>query len=504
VDNQPFRLDRCPDLTPLRRALEDRGYTRPALADLLNPGNSDRPLEAAIDAAVAIRRTSGLSPLETLARLFVLAQPVPEQAAREALAPVDLEQMASVGLIRREGDGVRAATALLPFADLVLACDFWRTVTGVPSRPDHVPGVGPATLAVANLTVRRRVEAALDLGTGSGFHAFLAAPHAERVIATDINPRALNAAALNARLNGVENVEFRLGSLYEPVQDCQFDLIVSNPPFVISPKAEYCYRDSGLPGDTISEQVIRNAPRFLREGGFATVLFNWHHQDLDDWADRPKQWVAASGCDAWLLSSEHADPIGYASNWLRDEGAGGTKDYGRLLDEWLAYYGQLGIRRISTGAVILRRRSGGTNWIRAEQAPPGGASGPCSDQIQRVFAAQDLLESLSDERELLEKSFVLAADHELQYSMAAESGRWSVRQAVLRQTQGFAFSGEVDRLLSTILVRCDGRRTLGDVVSQVAAEVRADPEQAARAATAVIGKLLESGFLTVTSSPAAS
>lgn len=504
MDNQPFCLDRCPDLTPLRRALEDKGYTRPALADLLNPGNSDRPLEAAIDVAAAMRRSLGSSPLQTLARLFVLAQAVPEQAAREALAPVDLEEMAAIGVIGRGEDGVRAPMAILPFADLLLARDFWRTVTGVPSRPDHVPGVGGTTLAIANFTVRRRVEAALDLGTGSGFQAFLAAPHAERVIATDINPRALNAAALNARLNGVDNVELRLGNLFEPVEGREFDLIVSNPPFVISPKAEYRYRDSGLPGDAICEQVIRSVPRFLREGGFATVLFNWHHKDPDDWADRPKQWVAGNGCDAWLLSSEQADPIGYASNWLRDEGAGGGADYARLLDQWLAYYEQLGIGRISTGAVILRRRSGGTNWVRAEQAPLGGASGACSDQIQRVFAAQDLLESLSDERELLEKSFVLAADHELQYSMAAESGRWSVRQAVLRQTQGFAFSGEVDRLLSTILARCDGRRTLGDVVSQVAAEFHADPEQAALAATAVIGKLLESGFLTATGSPAAS
>lgn len=496
MHEQPFRLDACGDLSPLRRALEQKGYTRAALADLLNPGNADRPLEAALDAAVALRRTSGLSPLETLARLFVLARAVPEQAAREALAPADLERMVDVGLIRREGDGVRAATALLPFADLVLACDFWRMVTGVRSRPDHVPGVGGATLAVANLTVRRRVETALDLGTGSGFHALLAAPHADRVIATDVNPRALNAAAFNARLNGVQNVEFRLGSLYEPVQDCQFDLIVSNPPFVISPKAEYCYRDSGLPGDTISQQVIRGAPRYLHEGGFCTVLFNWHHKGLDDWADRPKQWFAQSGCDAWLLASEQADPIGYASNWLRDEGIGGSIEYERLLDEWLAYYAHLGIGRISTGALILRRRSGGTNWVRAERAPSGGASGACSDQIQRVFAAQDLLESLSDERQLLDKSLVLAADHELQYSMTAEGGRWSVRQAVLRQTQGFAFSGEVDRLLSAILVRCDGSRTLGDVVSQVAAESHVDPEQAARAATAVVRKLLQSGFLT--------
>jgi methylase of polypeptide subunit release factors len=497
MDDQPFRLDACGDLTPLRRALEGQGYTQPALAELLNPSDAKSPLEVALDLAAAIRRTAAPSPLNTLARLFVLAQAVPEEAARQALAPADVEQLAALGLLRRSGDAVLATTAVLPFAGLLLARDFWPVVTGAPSPPNYVPGVGPATLAVANLTVRRSVQSALDLGTGSGFHALLAAGHAQRVIATDISPRALNIAAVNARLNGVDNVEFRRGNLYEPVQDCQFDLIVSNPPFVISPRSDYCYRDSGLPGDTISEQVIRNAPRFLREGGYSTVLFNWHHQSEADWQDRPKQWVASSGCDAWLLCSDHADPIGYASNWLRDAGLGSTQQYGRLLDEWLAYYDRLGIGKISSGAIILRRRSGGANWIRAERAPPGGAAGACSEQIQRVFAAQDLLEGLSDERELLQKSFVLAADHELQYSMTAGSGRWDVREAVLKQTKGFAFAGEVDRLLSTILVRCDGQRPLGDVVSEVAGDFHVDPEQAARAATGVIRKLLESGFLTV-------
>ncbi len=84
MDDQPFRLDACPDLAPLRRALEDQGYTQPALAELLNPSDAKSPLEVALDLAAAIRRTAAPSPLNTLARLFVLAQAVPEEAARQA------------------------------------------------------------------------------------------------------------------------------------------------------------------------------------------------------------------------------------------------------------------------------------------------------------------------------------------------------------------------------------------------------------------------------------
>ena len=57
----------------------------------------------------------------------------------------------------------------------------------------------------------------LDIGTGSGLLAVHAAAHADRVVAVDINPRALRFAEFNAALNAVDNVEWREGSLFEPV-----------------------------------------------------------------------------------------------------------------------------------------------------------------------------------------------------------------------------------------------------------------------------------------------
>ena len=66
-------------------------------------------------------------------------------------------------------------------------------------RADHVLGVGGATRILAALTVRRQVGAALDLGTGSGVHALLAARHAERVVGVDLNRRALRLARSTLR-----------------------------------------------------------------------------------------------------------------------------------------------------------------------------------------------------------------------------------------------------------------------------------------------------------------
>jgi methylase of polypeptide subunit release factors len=491
-DTGPFRLDRCDDLTPLRRALEDAGYTQSAVAATVGMDAASGKL---CEPEVALRRTAANSPSNTLIRLFLMCQPVSEDAVRAALAPMDPKPLFEAGLLTRAAGGIKAQAALLPFEGLLLARDFWPEFIAEPCRGDHVPGVGPASLSLANLTVRRKGETALDLGTGLGVQALMAAAHASRVVATDSNPRALNFAGFNARLNGLSNIELRQGSLYEPVESGSFDLIVSNPPFVISPRLQYHYRDGGLPGDLLSERVVRGAAALLREGGFATILFNWHHRTENDWADRPSAWLSGSDCDTWLICSDTKDPLAYASGWLAYEHGREPDRYSRALDEWLSYYDDLGIGLISFGAVILRRRSAGRNWLRAERAPDGQATSSCSEQIQRIFAARDLLEGLAEEKDLLEKTFVLTADHQLEHVLQAEKGQWTVQRAQLKQTRGFPFTGNVDRLVSTVLAGCDGMRTVGCLVNDLAAGLGLNAEQIAPGCLAVIRKLLETGFL---------
>ena len=119
---------------------------------------------------------------------------------------------------------------------------------------------------LANLTVRRPVARALDVGTGNGIQALLASRHAEHVVATDVNERALAFARFNLALNGVSNVELRQGSFLEPVEGERFDLVVANPPYVISPESSFVFRDSGLGRDRVSELVVRGRARPARGG----------------------------------------------------------------------------------------------------------------------------------------------------------------------------------------------------------------------------------------------
>ena len=116
--SHPFRLGECGDLASLRQALEDNGFVREALAETLDTGSARGALGSPEHMQVALRRTAGGSPCETLVRLFVLARAVPEEAARAALAPVDLERLEAIGLVRRSEGGVRAEAAVMPVGDL--------------------------------------------------------------------------------------------------------------------------------------------------------------------------------------------------------------------------------------------------------------------------------------------------------------------------------------------------------------------------------------------------
>ncbi len=87
-------------------------------------------------------------------------------------------------------------------------------------------------LLAENLRVERG-ERVLELGTGCGLLAVLAAERGGKVVATDVSEEAIRCAWLNAWKHGVgRRVELRKGWLFEPVKKMKFDLILFNPPYL--------------------------------------------------------------------------------------------------------------------------------------------------------------------------------------------------------------------------------------------------------------------------------
>jgi SAM-dependent methyltransferase len=472
----------------LRALLEAHRYAGPeATAALGAPiGSEHRP----DDLPLYLRRLASPRPLHTLIKLFGLHAAVPEAEARSALAPLSIEELAVLGLVERAETHVRPLVALAVVEGLVLARDRPDPVTFA-VQPDHVLGVSPPALLLAHLTVRRTGGRVLDLGCGGGVQALLAARHAESVVGTDLNPRALAFARFNARLNGVRNVEWREGDLYSPVAGERFDLVVSNPPYVVSPESWLLFRDGGGAGDGICARIVAGLGSHLAEGGFATVLANWALGEGEDWSLRPRRWVEGTGCDAWILRSETQDALTYAAVWTRGPEASG---YENALERWRAHYEALGIRSLVMGALVLRKRSAGPAWVRADELP-ATPDRDTSAALERVFAGEDRLRELATNASLLEEVLRVAGPLRLRQTVAFRDGAAEVQEAELSLADGLPLRGGADAGTIRLVQLCDGRRRLREVVTEMARSAGTDAASLTEPTLAVARRLVALGFL---------
>ena len=120
----------------------------------------------------------------------------------------------------------------------------------------------------------RSGETVLEIGTGVGLAAVLAAREGCRVLATDVVPAAVECARANALLNGVaDRLEVRLGDCFEPARGQEFDLICTSPPQMPTPPGRErddpsaAADNGGVDGWELLDRVIAGAHAHLKPGG---------------------------------------------------------------------------------------------------------------------------------------------------------------------------------------------------------------------------------------------
>lgn len=485
----PLCLDpEAADLPRLKGALKAHGFLAEAGNKAL--GAEIGPAHLRVDLPLYLRRLGVPTPLHSLIKLFSLGQWVPAEEVRAALDPVPVDDVVASGLLERGPRGLHARVGLTLHQDLLLIHD-------VPDperpglQPDHVLGTNTPAITLDCLTVRRRSRATLDLGSGGGVQSLRAAAHSDRVVAVDKNPRALAFARFNARLNGVAGLDLREGDLFAPVAGERFDLIVCNPPYVISPESRYVFQDGGRPGDTLTEEVVRRAPEYLEEGGFATILVNWALRAGQEWDEPLRRWVQGNGCDAWLLHAGTQDGLTYAALWNRGRG---PAEYGPAIDRWTDYYREVGLASIGMGAVILRRRAGGQNWIRTATMPNDPVR-PAQEEILRVFAAHDRLAALPTDEAVLAQAFRLAENHVITQKLRRHGEEYAIEDAAIELDAGLRFRGAIDSYTLHLLRRCDGTRPLAQVVDEMAQRAGSDRGRIAAVVAEAARRLAGLGFL---------
>ena len=435
---------RAPALRVVRRAL--------AAGAGAASTSSDRPSPAtgadSTSSAANVPQDSDVAgyKVAVLTALFMLGEPVSAAALETALPRTGVAGALAIGLVVPT-QSASGEQRYAPAVDLRpheaedahgsvrwwVASDLGELVTGQALAPDHVLGIGRAGLTLAALTPRKPVETALDLGVGCGIQTLYLLRHVRQVVATDISTRALEFTAFNVALAGVDSarVQLRQGNLLEPVAGQRFDLIVSNPPFVITPPS---VRQAGLPlmeyrdaGGPILPALVRGLEDHLNPDGVAVMLGNWEHREGTSWRTSVNQWIGKS-LDAWIIQREVQDPVEYAAMWLRDGGLTPERSgvaFENALAAWQEDFDSRQVSGVGMGYLVFHAPSvaatsgpGGTAlegqaapeepasdtaapgavvepWRVLEEVPTSG-QGALGEHVAQVIAAHEALRGLDD------------------------------------------------------------------------------------------------------------
>jgi hypothetical protein len=477
----------------LRDALAAADYTLDRVERVLGPTAS--AALARNETTPGLRATTDGSVLATLVRLWQLQVPVPVEDVERAL-PRLRGPLVEAGVLQRSVGDVRARVDVRPYADE--QHDWWVMSDLVPGldggdrrvAADHVLNVGSASTTLAQLTQREPFGSALDLGTGCGVQSLHLSTHCARTVGTDVNRRALAMARVNAGLNDVD-LDLREGSLFEPVAGESFDLVTTNPPFVISPGGgeRLVYRDSGLPGDELVRRIVSTVHDHLNPGGWCQMLANWEHRAGEPWQDRLAGWVAGTGCDAWVVQREVLDPARYVEMWLADAGLHRSPDYGRRYDEWLGWFAEQQVEAIGFGWVTLRRAGRVDPLLRLEDWPYD-VEQPLGPEFASWGRRTDWLGAHPD---LLGTRLRVAAD--VVQETFGPPGEEHPERIVLRRQRGMRRARQVDTVEAGLVGACDGDLAVGQILDAMATLLDRDAaELRAEYADRVRG-LVEDGFV---------
>ena len=541
----------------LRADLSESGWGVEAVAALLGKAadaalRREIRLPALRSVRAALAGSSAPDPVAVLTALFMLGEPVPAIALDAALPRTGASGAGRIGLVGEpdETGRVRARVDLRPHEAVDdtgevrwwVASDLGELVTGRALAPDHVLGIGGAGLTLAGLTPRTPVSTALDLGCGCGIQTLYLLRHAEHVVATDISERALAFTAFNAALAGVSvidgprpgadagsagRLELRLGSLLEPVAGRRFDLIASNPPFVLTPPA---VREAGLPlmeyrdaGGPVLPVLVSGLGEHLEPGSTAVMLGNWEHRpgspqgagahdcasdpaigsttapgaDDSSWRAAVAAWIP-EGLDAWVIEREVQDPVEYATMWLRDGGLTPERNaagFDAALGAWIGDFEARGVEGVGFGFLIVHRpqRPRGP-WRLLEEVTTSGRGAP-GPHVAEVLAARELLAGLDDEA-VAAVHPVLAPDVTEERHLVPGAADPTV--ILLRQGGGLGRTIRATTAVAALAGVADGELSVGQVASAVAALSGLTGSDAAALRTEMIEAarhLLATGFL---------
>ncbi len=301
------------------------------------------------------------SPLSLLVRLFLLGVKVKETLLKEIFASEEIKELTRMDILKISHENeITSQIKIFPFNKYIFICDF--------NKPDHVeepvysPGIESTILTEA--MIKQSCNTVLDLGTGTGILAILASEYSKRVVGVDVNPRAVYFAKLNLFLNGIDNVEFRLGSLYDSVNSESFDQITASLPFEICSSTAKVYRDGGEYGDKILKDLLSGIKKHLSKNGYCQIITRLSEFEGFSHEGYIRKFARENNFDTLLLLNSGCDPYSLA----RGVNRGALRDYEKYRKKIFDYLDHLQkIELIKTHVGVITFKNNGS--YRFEKQP---------------------------------------------------------------------------------------------------------------------------------------
>ena len=293
------------------------------------------------------------TPLADLIRLFLLRAKCDYNRILDLLSPKVVNAFLRLGLLVVDEKGDLSSTVdLFCSGGMFFATDHRYQLRQDDSLDeDPVMYIGMDSHGLVQTAPRQVADNLLDLCCGSGVQGLVASRYSVRVVAVDLNPRAVRFSRFNAQLNGVQNYDVRLGDLYEPVGQERFDVILANPPFVPSPEMGLKFRDGGVRGESVLRDIITGAGQHLNTDGRLCVVTDL--VDASRYPEKLTSWWGDGSFEALILTTADRDEILFSVPHCHSPFGQSLEDYNNKLGCWINNFRQAQLQMVNFGYLLV-------------------------------------------------------------------------------------------------------------------------------------------------------
>jgi SAM-dependent methyltransferase len=458
----PLQMLTAEQFATLREHFARSGFTEQAIRQRLEV-RPEKELDLAALSSRPPARPKPLDELDALIHLFVAGEPLPEGDAR-TLLPLAVWEALSLGhLIAPDpADAQRCVgtVALYPIRNLLIVSDRWN-------NPDHSPRkmfsdiVYPALTKSAkqfiDFTSYEPCEDFLELCAGTAPAALLAARTAKNIWATDIAERSIEFAKFNAALNGIDNVTFALGDLYQPVEGLTFDRITAHPPYVPVLKTAEIFYGGGEVGEAITQRIIEGLPGKLKPGGRFYCRTMGTDRPGQNFENRVREWLGVNQAefDVAFFTLQSLEPRQFALEETLAKN-GGREQY----LQWEKLFTRNDVRELVLGILIVQKASGKrpsfTLRRTIRSATPSAA-------LEWAMHWETEMQTEGAVQRLLEAKPLAAPGIEIIVRHILREGEISAENFTLSIELPFASDCKVQPWMAALLPRCDGKTSVADL-----------------------------------------